>query len=455
MVVSPFRAISLIDNDVTDIAVASDGKTVYVAVGELGRMYRSHSAGQNFKRLTAYPGATPTAVSVAVDNKNAIAVTDGAMVYISQDGGTTWTTLPALPTASSNATITDVAVAPARPNTILGREYAIAVADPATGATNTANQQGDVLIVGFTAAWRSAGRNNFPSITGGMDYMAVAFDPKWVGTRSLIAVGASVGAGTVGNGVYLHLLNEAVGFEIIHPTQLHDVATDYRTTGADAGDIVAADIALPSNLDVTTGSGRRVYVGIGTAATYTNDDVYRVDNTVSAALGAVVNVPIKSVAYRGTINAGTLFVGRNDTNMVRFSANPESDSPTWTATSKAPTGTTATVVRVAMDIGVAQVHIAQLNAPKSLPTGEIGKIRLVIKNSASVVATVDYAVYDQFFATIASGTTAPIPPKKSVRFTFWHKFDYLPGPIVIMAYTISSPLPPRQFDFAYVTVIVK
>ena len=204
----------LTPSDITDIAVANDGVTVYVADSETGSMYRSSDGGQSFTRLDSYNNisgvAAPTAVAVAPDDPQVVAVSDGSFVYTSTNSGTTWSNLGTLPAASASGTIMDCAVGPARSGTLLGREYAAAMADPADAITNTPTQEGDVLIVGKIASWASAGSST--NITGDMDYMAVSFTPNFVGDRVLVAVGASVNSVNVTAGVYLHLINSATGF---------------------------------------------------------------------------------------------------------------------------------------------------------------------------------------------------------------------------------------------------
>jgi len=124
-------------SDVTDIAVAGDGTTIYAINGAVatGAVYASTDAGQSFTLTPAPAAVTLTAVAVAPDDPQAIAVTNGALVYVSSNGGATWATLPGFAGVWVGATITDLAVGPVRAGTLLSREYAVAVADPTTGVT--------------------------------------------------------------------------------------------------------------------------------------------------------------------------------------------------------------------------------------------------------------------------------------------------------------------------------
>ena len=110
---------------------------------------------------------------------------------------------------------------------------------------------------------------------------------------------------------------------------------------------MSADIALPSDYDPTTGSGRRAYL-VTAHAVITNDDAFRVDNANFRALGST-NRAYKSVSYTGTIDAGTLFTGDYSATTVRFTTNPQVSLPTWTSTKKSPSGSNLTVVRAASD----------------------------------------------------------------------------------------------------------
>jgi len=357
-------SILLTGTDVTDMAVANDGSTVYVIDGQggvcnaAGFCYKSTNNGQSFTAVAGVPagaGANPPyAIAVAPDDPEAIAVVEAVpgaasdLVHISNNGGTTWSTLPVFPAASVNADALDVAVGPVRAGTLLSREYAVAVADPTAANTDSVGMNGDVLIIGTTTTWRSAGRNT--GISGEADYVAVQFDPNFVGTRVLVAVCASSadGGGTIANGIYLHLLNDATGLQVLAPTAFYTAAaSEYQAAAAAGTDVVAADIALPSDYDPTTASGRRAYVTIATAGALI-DDVFRIDNATFRALGAT-NRAYHSCSYAGTIDEGTLFTGDQAATTVRFTTNPQVSLPTWTSTKKAPTGTNNTVVRVASD----------------------------------------------------------------------------------------------------------
>jgi hypothetical protein len=332
-----------VTTDVTDIAVASDGNTVYVAEAQTGGVYISTNAGQGFTLLASYAGAAPLNIDVAPDDPTVLVVNDGTTIWGSTNSGTTWADL-----ANGGAlfavagTPQDVCVGPARANTLLGRDYAVALADPAAGTA-----LGDVEILGTTATWTTVAAVNTTH-----DYMAIDTTPNFVGDLCLVVVGALPGATA---GVDFQILNSAPPTSVVRTTGFVPAA------GATTGDlgvavtgIVTADIALPLDFDPTTGSGRRAYVGVGTTGTATTDDVYRIDNTEYRDLDAAGTGggQIKSVTFSGTIDEGTLVVGYNAAPTVKFTSNPQSSIPTWTSCKKTPSGpaaATATVVRMAAD----------------------------------------------------------------------------------------------------------
>ena len=341
----------VVGSDVTDIAVASDGNTVYVTVGPTAvvatqGVYISTNAGQGFTLLASYAGAAPLNVDVAPDDPTVVVVNDGTTVWGSTNSGTTWADLAAGGTlfvgTATGGVPQDVCVGPARANTLLGRDYAVALANPAAGVAG-----GNVEILGTTATWTTVA-----AVLATHDYMAIDTTPNFVGDRCLVTVGALNGATA---GVDFQIINSAP------PTAIVRTVSFVPAAGITTGDlgvagtgIVTADIALPADFDPTTGSGRRAYVCTGTATAATSDDVYRIDDTEFRDLDAAGTggAQIKSLSFSGTIDEGTLVVGYNAATTVKFTSNPQSSIPTWTSCKKNPSGpaaAAATVIRLAAD----------------------------------------------------------------------------------------------------------
>ena len=338
--------------NVTDYAVASDGLTIYVANNGVasnaaGAVLKSTNGGQSFTALgaiSAAVGNVMSAIAVAPDDANVVAVveydatTAGAcIVWITKNGGTTWTALPAYTAPlAGTSDITDIDVGPARSGTALGREYVIALADN----TTTVVAGGDVQIIGDTLAWTTVSATDVATptdVTTKFDYMAVKFSPAFVGDRTV----ACVGANTTG-GVYFQLVNTNTNFQtrapvLLTPTAVAATTIDYDSpAGVAASSIVSADIALPTDFDPNVVSLRSAFAGFGSITPFTDNDVYRIDDGTKRNLDAVSALAIKSVAYTGVIDEGTLFIGESATNNVKYALDPWVSLPTWKSTRKGP-----------------------------------------------------------------------------------------------------------------------
>ena len=204
------------NTDVTEIAVASDGLTMYAIDGTEALdgsgattipIYLSKDGGQSWLGLAGgIPGALafpPANIAVAPDNPNVIAVScfdvaggQADVAYISTDGGVTWATLPPLQGATGAMRILDLKVGPARGGTIYGRDYMVATADDANTVTLSSLQ-----ILGETATWAIvAGADSF-TVTGVATTYTVAVT---TGSVSLaITTDADSDATIVGNVITL------------------------------------------------------------------------------------------------------------------------------------------------------------------------------------------------------------------------------------------------------------
>jgi len=416
-------------SDVTDIAVAGDGSTVYaidanVSCNVSGAILYSTNSGSSFTACaipTDATGGPPVAISVAPDNPDAIAVIENItidLVHTSNDGGVTWSTLPAFGTNWASSVALDVAVAPARSSILLGREYAVAVSDLGGSATATAGQNGDVLIIGATADWQSAGKNETTPIMGTYDYVAVAFTPNFVGDRCVVAVGSDNSTGAA-----VQVINTATRTLASTTTALTGVSiVDYDTTSPAATSIVSADIALPSDFDATTSSGQRSYIAVATAATFTDADVYRVDGTTSWDLdGAGTTESVKSVAYSGTIDEGTLFIGMDSSSnvgKVRYTTNAAVSIPTWVTCKKYPTGTSDTVVRLAADFAsTSKVFAATTGAGSAFSVSSNAAVSFDGKSMIDLGS--DNVVQVQDIAITSDGSTIFVATDNGTNISLW------------------------------------
>ena len=365
--------------NVTDFAVAGDGKTIYAVDNQAaapGAIYSSPNNGGRWALLTNPLAAPrlPRLIAVAPDNPQAIAMVDdtppaagfaGGLVWISNNGGTTWAALNAVPgNAGATDVVTSIAIGPTRSGTILQRDYAVSVADNLPGAVGG----GDVYFQGLTTAWNScAAAGAFPINT--FDFTSVVMSPGFLGDRCLVAVGSDiVGAGTAEVTVltpgdaWLFIIKTSdvapVASLVAPPgiVNLDTVAVDSPRDWdplAGGNTIQASSIALPSDFDPTTTAGRRTWVGFASAGGpgVNGDDVYRIDNTTVRKLQTGAGNGIFSIAYSGTIAGGALVAGENavtavNTVLVWHTEDPQVAQPSWAATVKAPTGRTNCVVGI-------------------------------------------------------------------------------------------------------------
>ena len=343
-------SVLLNNSNVTDIAVAGDGTTIYAITGAAQTstapyaLYKSTNAGQSFTANTALAGATNATavvvgcVAVAPDDPDVVAVSvqdTPDRVWISTNGGVSWTRLPnfVAPADTATSEVQDLAVGPARSGSLYGRDYMAAIADTDTDE----NAGADVQIIGSSAEWASIAAAGL--VPQRYDYMACQFSPYFAGDRSVAIIGAdNQTAG--GTGVHLQIIDTRT------KTETRNVVLDANVNdlGASGSQIRAADIALPEDWDPTAGSGRVTWCSTA-SDNITNDSVYRVnDATVWDLSVGVTNTAWKSIAYSGTIDDGDLFAGAYtvtsgaiSTN-VKYATDPQLAQPTWKSTYNPPTG---------------------------------------------------------------------------------------------------------------------
>jgi len=365
-------------SDVADIAVSSDG-TIYVINNDDGvdadsanAVFKSVDGGQSFTACTTNTNGTNgrfyNAIAVAPDNSNIVLITDGLDCFLSTDAGSAWTTLgtDVVTSVAAGAEVLDVDVSPAISGALFGRHYvrAVAIDTAAVCAVNGAQLMG-VQQTDWTAITTS---------TNG-DCLAVKFSPSYVGDRALAMVY------NTGTDTFFDIISqpEAAAETRTQTTDITDITSlDYQdqdTGGIATDSLICADIALPSDWDPTLTAGQVSYVSVGSegsgnlgagtadrgglvgiSANVTTDDVYRIDADAAIALNGTTSLPVHSIAYDGTIATGTLFLGERSAANVKWTLNPTSSAPTWTSTSKAPTGDDSaapnencTVVRIAPD----------------------------------------------------------------------------------------------------------
>jgi hypothetical protein len=337
----------------TYFAVASDGSTIYaidsaIAANAAGCILKSVDGGQSFLAITApgtaggvlrYVAISPTNPSVVAVAERIPAALDA--VYVSTNGGVTWTALPAINAVASGAINTEImglGISPDRTDSLFNRDYVIAVADSTAGPAGLAGAAG-LQIIGATPA---AGWANFG--TAAYDYLTVAVSPNYLGDRAVIAVSDNV-AGTwaeVWNNTWPAVAPALYPTTVAFPRLLNAAAVEAAAANE------TADIALPSDFDPTTATGMRFWVGIASAAAGVGQGgIYRVDASQTPELLALglTGTRVNSVAYSGTVASGTLFAGFQTPGginalcaPVSYTTQAQTNLPVWTPSLKPPTG---------------------------------------------------------------------------------------------------------------------
>jgi hypothetical protein len=346
--------------DITDFAVGSDGTTIYaVGTGTFPLpdfIAKSTNGGKTWSVLgNPITFASPARlVAVAPDNPAVVAIVDsGDRVSYSTNGGAIWNDLGD-PTALAADVCQDIAISPARYDALLGRDILVATSDTAALA------YGNLYVVGGSLTWTPVATTSLPAIAA-MDYTSCAFEPNWLGGRSVVAVG-STGAAPLGTRVVvIQTVPPAPPFTVANAALAVFPAVTFPTEIGGANPIISSSLALPSDFDSTSGAARVAYIGFNsTGAAF--DDVYRMNSIGPTAstykLGiSAADVGIKSIAFSGDRTGGTLVAGLSATTGVWNSKDPQLSLPTWSSSAKPPTGgppgAANTVVALAPDYATA------------------------------------------------------------------------------------------------------
>jgi hypothetical protein len=333
-------------SEVNVIAIGSDGRTFYAVDIPNNRVYKSTDGGITWLNVTVGGASLPVwNIAVAPDDVNfVVAITTGTpngpkMVFISIDGGANWenTNFPALG-AGEYISCVDIS-----------REYVDGKRDVAIGTRDGAGNGGVyVAQTGVTApTWK------LQELTG--DIVALKFSPTYASDTSLVVISAN------GSGIFVNLgirdtAANTTAWNTVggYPVLIRD--TNYAQTSPTVGQLITADLELPSDFLGTDSNKRRYYVSTDVnTLVFLNaqSGVHRIDNTVVHWIRPPITAPpprragISSIAYWGTYDSGILLAGEVTadpaTGKVHIwrTSSPTASTPTWEKSDpdyKSPTG---------------------------------------------------------------------------------------------------------------------
>ncbi len=390
-------------SEIIKLLVGNDGNTMYALVRAQGAaletpagrshivLLKSTNGGRTWSaakydylradfREIAVNTANPVCwdMAIAPDDPAIIAIAvadpdDGAgitqQVWVSTDGGDNWSDTQWPPATPAVVAGTDIISAMDISMDYNGRDILVATRDGTGAGTNNIS----ILQTPGFGGWKVQTTTTGGGFTG--DIIDAVFSTTYNGDSTIVVVYTTAATGTwLTFGDHDLSSNDTTwesGYEVLKPGGI-------AGQSALIGEIVTADIELPSDFSGKSSSLRRVYVAIdavtrGGALPHTG--IFRLDDSVfyclmdcsstwSVAGANVANRRISSIAYWGTYASGKLLAGEvlgdscTASVPVWFTDSPTvCGDPCWYASKKPPTGAAgmADCVAASQSWGNAQV----------------------------------------------------------------------------------------------------
>jgi len=333
----------LIGADVSRIAVAGDGSTVYALDSTSSRLYRSTSAGVAWRDISAGLGAGAPWIDLAVAPDDpaflAVVTAGGSQVHISADGGTTFLSTDISSHLGPGQAVRCITISPGYGSP--RRELAAGIWNGAAGGSVLIN-----ILTAFSGGWFDAGSGQpgwAPPDGGGVDVAAICYSPSYGADGALLLVTSSAAK------TYLYAGVRDTGSNSI----TWNSWTGYPVVIGQAGEpLNHADIALPSDYNGSNPYSRRAFASWN--KNNPGSDAYQVSDYQVYRMNAPE--AIASIAYHGSISRGKLLAGAVKCQtggcyqiQTYFTANPTSSYPVWLPSQKAPTGSRNAVVKWSTD----------------------------------------------------------------------------------------------------------
>ncbi|MCJ7653730.1 MAG: hypothetical protein MUO97_00240, partial [Dehalococcoidia bacterium] len=308
-------------SEVNVITIGFDDKTFYAVDIFNGNLHKSTDGGVTWTvelggNLTTAGANLPVwNLAVAPDDVNfLVAVTDETgvpggprRVFVSKDGGASWQNtnfplpLPEPPLAV-NEFISCVDISVTYGNN--SHDIAVGTRDGAVNATIWVLQTGVA-----SPSWANQG------LLPASDVVALKFSPTYTSDSSLVVISSSAFDTRLHLG-YRDTAINTTNWNIVggYPVLIFDI--NYAGISPPFGQIITADLELPSDFSGTDPNFRRFYVSTDATAG-AQSGVYRVDSTVAYWIKPPTTAPttgrISSIAYRGTYAEGVLLAGEVNT----------------------------------------------------------------------------------------------------------------------------------------------
>lgn len=310
--------------DVVDIGVSGDGDTIY-AVGGAKLVYKSTNRGLTWSTIATTDNSDADLVAVAPDNDDIVAyvgtASDNLTVYVSVNGGTTWSNLgvPQEGTDAICTVISDMAISPEK-----GGKYYIAIAGEESAGANVWYYD----VYAASAYWHETNDKNGFNVTTAATAetadaaAAVAFSPNFASDQVMLALLQDTSDSEITLEVYSYnhsKWNVSAGFD------------GYGVTITDAAGITAitsGSITLDPEYLFSDDSMRLAFIGLNVVGTPAESGIYRADDVAVKAIREGASYMIHSVAYNGSVLIG----GRYDSNVCYYSTDPTATTPTFTST---------------------------------------------------------------------------------------------------------------------------
>jgi len=379
-------AIAAVDNSV--IAVSPDGGTIFAGDPVNNTVYRSTNGGTFWTAATVGLAADPVAMVVSPQyaSDSTLFVATATMVYISTTGGVIFSQFTA---ALAGAEVyTSLAISPTY------QSDGLLIAGTSDGGDDTF---GDVYVYGrpATFGWVAMALNE--------DVTSVAFSPNFPTDATVLAVGSLEAA----VGTRLHASVNFAAFDATVPVAAINLASELGDADS-ANDIITSAIALPSDYNSVSMLTRRAYVATVSGVV---DDAYRVTMATVQALGVLADV--ETLAFSGTIAAGTLIGGASGTANVYYCFNPTATAGwVWYPNTMGPTGATNTQVVLAPDFATSnRVYVGTTGAESAVSISDdgganfyqVGLIHTTLSAIDDVVASPAYATDSTVFMMTSDG----------------------------------------------------